>query len=475
MARRREGATWRNGAGARFWLPCGVLPASLAALLLILSPSAAQSPDPQVRTEYWRSKDPFLIPFTPSDTRIAKLYLYASEDEGRTWTYKATAQPSLGHKWFEFRPQRDGWYWFAVQTADTTGQLNPLRVDARTPPSLKVCVDTLAPKVALRAIAAPAGQVGVSWVIQDENLNNLRQNRPGTLHLEYRVSGRDAGWTPLSAEQNSVGQALWPVSGNAPLEVRLRATDDAGNVGDGSATVTPGAPVTGSSDSPGGHAAAAVKRQFTSSKRVNLKYGLQDVGKSGVSVVEVWSTSDGRSWQLLKPWKDVPKELDRPLSIPLTFDREGLYGFTLVPRSGVGRAAPGPQTGDDAQIWIEYDATPPVVRLSSVDVGRGEDDGKLLVSWTATDKNMDRADRCVTLSYAEDPKGPWTPFAKDLPNDGSYSWKMDATVPFQFFVRVEARDKAGNVGKADTVDRVKVDLNQPKANVNGIEPLSGNP
>jgi hypothetical protein len=205
---------------------------------------------------------------------------------------------------------------------------------------------------------------------------------------------------------------------------------------------------------------------------VNLKYGLQDVGKSGVSVVEVWNTMDGRSWQMLKAWKEIPKDqLDKPLAIPLTFDREGLYGFTLVPRSGVGRGAPGPQSGDDAQIWIEYDATPPVVHLTTADVGRGDDDGKLLISWTAEDKNIDRSDRCVTLSYAEDPKGPWTPFAKDLPNDGFYSWKMDSLVPFQLYVRVEARDKAGNVGKAETPEAVKVDLKQPRANVNGIEPL----
>jgi hypothetical protein len=474
MARRQTGATGGRGAGRRLWLFCGLLPVGLGALLLTLSPVAAQQPDPQVRTEYFRARD-FQLPFTP-DPRITRVHLYVSEDDGRTWTHKAVVQPSLGQRYFEFRAQRDGWYWFAVQSVDSTGLTNPLRVDAQTPPSLKVCIDTLPPKVTVQAISAPAGQVGVSWVVQDENLNNLRLGKPGTLQLEYRAS-RDAGWTPLFPELKAVGQMFWPVTTNAPLEVRVRATDDAGNVGDGSATVTPGAagaPLTGG-DSSGGHVAAAVKRQFTNSQRVNLKYGLQDVGKSGVSVVEVWNTTDGRAWQLLKPWKDIPKELDKPLAIPLTFDHEGVFGFTLVPRSGVGRGPPGPQAGDDAQIWIEYDATPPVVRLSSVEVGRGEDDGKLLISWTATDKNMDRTDRCVTLSYAEDPKGTWTPFAKELPNDGFYSWKMESTVPFQFYVRVEARDKAGNVGKADTVDRVKVDLNQPKANISGIEARADGP
>jgi hypothetical protein len=474
MARQCAGANREGAASGPVRLLWAVLPASLGALLLVLAPTAAQAPAAAPRVEYspWRD---FNIPFGDPDPRITKIHLYVSEDQGRTWAYRATAEPAKGHRWFEFRAERDGWYWFAVQTADAAGQMNPTRVDAQTPPSMKVCVDTVRPRVTLQAISAPAGQVGVGWVIQDENLNNLRQNKPNTLQLQYRVSGRDTNWTPIAAEQKAVGQAFWNVAGNAPVEVHLRVVDDAGNQGDGSTNVTPGAAVTGGVDTGVGRMLAPAKRQFTNSKKVNLKYSLQDVGKSGVSVIEVWNTADGRAWQLLKAWKDVPKELDRPLAIPLTFDREGLYGFTLVPRSGVGRGPPGPQTGDEPQVWIEYDATPPVVRLSAVEVGRGEDDGKLLISWSAEDKNIDRADRCVTLSYAEDLNGTWTPFAKDLPNDGSYSWKMESIVPFQFFVRVEARDKAGNIGRADSVDRIKVDLNQPKASVNGIEARGDGP
>jgi hypothetical protein len=471
-------AAWRASAvrGPRAGGRIALLGGLLYTLLLALSPSAAQQADPPARIEFsqWMH---FNIPFNASDPRVVKVHLYSSEDQGHTWLYRATAQPSLGHKWFEFKAERQGWYWFAVQAEDSSRQLYPAKVEPNSPPTLKVCVDTEKPKVTLQSVAAPQGQCGVSWSVQDENLANLRQGKAGTLTLDYRPSGGGQPWTPVNAEQKVAGQALWNVAASASLEVRMRVSDDAGNVGEFSTTITPGVagPASSGGGDPGAHPAGGKARQFTNSKRVNLKYGLQDVGKSGVSVVEVWNTLDGRSWQLLKAWKELPKELDKPLAIPLTFDHEGLYGFTLVPRSGVGRGAPGPQGGDDAQIWIEYDATPPVVRLTASEVGRGEDDGKLLISWTAEDKNMDRADRCVTLSYAEDPKGPWTPFAKDLPNDGSYSWKMDALVPFQFYIRVEARDKAGNVGKADTLERVKVDLNQPKANVNGIEPLSGNP
>jgi hypothetical protein len=474
MAEWRASAARGHRAGGRIALFCG----ALLALLLALSPAAAQQPDSQGRIEFSRWRD-FNIPFNASDPRVAKIHLYSSEDQGHTWSYRATAQPSLGHKYFEFKADREGWYWFSVQTEDSARQLFPAKVESGSPPSLKVCVDTEKPRITLQSVAAPSGQAGVSWSVQDDNLGNLRQGKPGTLLLDYRFTGPDQPWTPATADQKVAGQALWNVAtaASAQIEVRLRVADDAGNLGEFKATITPG--VAGAASSGGvdtsTRPAASPARKFTNNKRVNLKYSLQDVGKSGVSVVEVWNTTDGRAWQLLKPWKDIPKELDKPLAIPLTFDREGLYGFTLVPRSGVGRGAPGPQGGDDAQIWIEYDATPPVVRLSAVDVGRGDDDGKLLISWTAEDKNLDRSDKCVTLSYAEDPKGTWTPFAHDLPNDGSYSWKMDPMVPFQFYVRVEVHDKAGNVGKAETAEVVKVDLKQPKANVNGIEPLIGNP
>src|SRR5205085_3050341 len=134
------------------------------------------------------------------------------------------------------------------------------------------------------------------------------------------------------------------VATNAPLEVRLRATDDAGNVGEGAANVTPSGGGSGAVGvtPPGGGAetpppSGPAKRQFTNSREVKLKYNLEDVGVSGVSVVEVWSTPDGKSWQLLKPETNIPKGGDKPLSVRLEFKTEGLFGFTLIPRSGVGR------------------------------------------------------------------------------------------------------------------------------------------
>ena len=307
------------------------------------------------------------------------------------------------------------------------------------------------------------------YVSQNEGQNwtyhstvRVAPNQPG--HFEYQAPRDGSYWFAVQAED--ANRNVFPAVMNAQVPPSLKVVVDTGSTSSG--TTGGGTSLPQPSDK-------VRPRQFTNRTSVHLKYTLEGVGKSGISEIEIWNTTDGRSWQRLKSDTPIsPKEFDKPLMIPLKFEHEGIYGFTLIPRSGVGRGAAPPQNGDDAQIWIEYDKTPPVVRLISAEVGRGTDDGKLLFSWAATDKNMD--DKPITLSYAADLNGPWTVIVKDLPNDGFYTWKMEPPPPlFEFYVRVEARDKAGNIGKADSVERIKVDLSQPKANVNGIEPAPGNP
>jgi len=47
---------------------------------------------------------------------------------------------------------------------------------------------------------------------------------------------------------------------------------------------------------------------------------------------------------------------------------------------------------------------------------------------------------------------------------------MPDPLPYQFYVRVEAIDRAGNVGEAVTADRVKVDLSLPRAKILDVVP-----
>ena len=193
---------------------------------------------------------------------------------------------------------------------------------------------------------------------------------------------------------------------------------------------------------------------MVNSKQISLNYRVEDVGPSGV-IVELWYTQDGRNWQ-----KYAEQAKPEP---PFVFEvaREGLYGFSLVARSGVGIGDRPPQAGDPPQIWVEVDLTKPDVRLLSADVGRGADAGSLTVTWTAADKNLGR--NPITLAYSEHAEGPWQTIAASLENTGRYVWRMPSTgVPYRFLVKVEAADRAGNVGAALTPQPVIVDLSRPK-------------
>jgi hypothetical protein len=185
-----------------------------------------------------------------------------------------------------------------------------------------------------------------------------------------------------------------------------------------------------------------------------------------VSVIELWYTMDSRSWN-----KHPTRFGEDPTQKSITFDvvDEGVYGITLVAKSGVGLGDRPPQIGDRPHLWIEVDTTRPQVQLHGVTVGTGADKGKLTVAWSARDKNIEQVP--IVLSYGEQATGPWKPFTPDkLKNTGQYVWQMPGDVPYQFHVRVEAADRAGNVGEAISENLIKVDLSNPKVRILNVEP-----
>jgi hypothetical protein len=415
----------------------------------------------------------FRIPFQagPGEQRLKQLQLFFSNDQGRTWQPSAIAPPEQRH--FRFTSERDGLYWFTVQTTDQEGRHYPPSLDGAQP-SLKVIVDTQPPVITLHTLSPRGGQVGVAWEIRDDNPDTAL---PDALRLEYRTPSATA-WTTVPRNAGAT-QAYWNPETNEALEVRLRARDRAGNWGEAITFILPSSPAAATS---AGNVQGNVRdadpasatpvygppvdpdRRLVNSKRISLNYELKEVGPSGVSVIELWWTQDGRGWYR---YPQVKSGSDRP---PLVFEvnGEGVYGFTLVAKSGVGLGEQPPQVGDRPQVWVEVDMTKPVVTLQNVVVGRGADKGKLTVLWTARDKNL--AAEPIIISYAQQPTGPWTPIITRLQNTGRYVWSMPEQVPYQFLVRVEAVDLAGNVGEATTANMVKVDLSQPKVHILQVEP-----
>jgi hypothetical protein len=401
----------------------------------------------------------FQIPFkTDAPQRLKQIQLYVSTDKGQTWRQASVVPPD--RKAFDYTAQVDGVYWFAVRTVDVDDRAFPLTMDGARP-GLIVNVDTTPPVARLRALPPRDGEVGVEWEVRDDNL------LPGGVRLEYRFSG-NTSWMPLAEDLPPNGQRYWKPGTNGPVEVQLHAEDRAGNKGIDKATVVanpgPGKMATAAAESPSVRQPEGNVR-LVNSKWIALHYEIKDKGPSGVSAIELWYTRDpqGRSWSKYK-------EEDGKTPPPFKFevDGEGLYGFTLVVRSGVGMSDRPPQVGDQPQVWVEVDLTKPAVRLGAVDVGRGTDTGRLTINWAATDKNF--GPQPITLSYAKQASGPWTPITANIENSGRYVWQMPADVPYQFLVRVEATDRAGNVGADETPRLVSVDLAQPKGVILNVEP-----
>jgi len=429
------------------------------ALLLGLSLAAAavgQAPD-EVRVTPSKVRS-FRIPFQTqsNERRLREVQLLVSTDQGLSWQLAATAAPEQGH-FKEFTARQDGMYWFTVRTIDQQGRSYPA-ADGDLRAGLKVLVDTVPPTVSLEALPPRDGSVGVRWDARDENLE------PATLRLDYQSPGGNA-WTPVNVNAAAAGQVYWLPMVNGPLEVRASVADAVGNVGAATLMLGPGG--SAAPPAPAAPAVAAppgqVPLRIVNSKRISLNYKIDGEGPSGVSVVELWYTQDGRNWQ--EHGKDPTHRSPYVVDVP----GEGVYGFTLVARSGVGIGEQPPRAGDMPQVWVEVDLTKPVVRLLSVDVGKGSASGTLAIAWSATDKNL--GPQPITLSFAEQPDGPWTPITPTpVENSGRYSWRMPPGVPYQFLVRVEAVDKAGNVGVDQTPNLVKVDLAKPKPTILDVSP-----
>jgi hypothetical protein len=436
-----------------------------AVLPCIFLPLTAGYGQPPANRIIYSRQSAFRIPFeTDGDRRLQEVQLYVSEDQGQTWQQKATAPPE--QHGFYFRADHDGLYGFAVRTVDYSRRANPPTMQG-VRPQLEVFVDTQVPIVTLRQVPAADGAVAVEWDIREDNLDL------SSFLLEYHVPG-GGDWIPLAVEAAATGQRSWNPSVAGPVDVRLRVRDLAKNEGEAMLKLTPGAggsrPSSNFTDQGSGSRTQPGKR-WVNSKKISLNYEIKEEGPSGVGAVVLWFTRDGRTWN-----KYSEDTVHKP---PYVFEAtdEGVYGFALIVRSGVGLSDPDPRTGDPPQVWVEVDLTPPVVHWVNVDVGRGSESGWVTITWKATDKNFGPREP-ITLSFAEKPlgdkpQGQWTQIASGLDNTGRYRWQIPPGAPYRFLVRVEAKDLAGNVGTLETAQPVIVDLHQPKGVIRDVQPANG--
>ena len=201
-----------------------------------------------------------------------------------------------------------------------------------------------------------------------------------------------------------------------------------------------------------------------STKRFRLDYAINAIDPSGVAKVDLWMTRDnGREWTL---WGSDP---DSVSPFPVQVNDEGRYGFRVVIHSKDGLTGQGPSRGDPPDMYVHVDSRPPLVKITSVPYGRGNEAGRLVINWSASDPFISL--RPIRLSYSRGATGPWTVIEDGLRNAGRYVWKVEPNVPERIFLKIEATDQAGNVGVHQLSQSIDISGLVPRGTIRGVMPV----
>jgi hypothetical protein len=202
--------------------------------------------------------------------------------------------------------------------------------------------------------------------------------------------------------------------------------------------------------------------QYTNQPHIELNYEAK-AGPSGVGEVQLWVTmDDGKSWSHFADDSD----LEPPFAVELP--GEGAYGFALIIKSKGGLYRGGkqaPEPGEVPEMRLEVDTTPPEAVLYSVEAEPRRKD-TLFLQWNVTDRNL--TPKPITIKWSEKLGGPWQDLALEIPNTGRHEWQMPPSLPYRVYLRLEAKDLAGNLSIAETPEPVLVDLTEPEGALTGI-------
>jgi hypothetical protein len=190
------------------------------------------------------------------------------------------------------------------------------------------------------------------------------------------------------------------------------------------------------------------------SRTCTINYQLDGPAKY-TTKIDFWATADGgRTWMPIK---------DAAGGVPpakLTLPADGVFGIRIRP--GGGSKPPEPMEEPDCV--VEVDSIKPSVSLTTPTVAT--DDGMMIIGWTAEDKNL--LSNAINLYYAAKADGPWEVIVSGYKNEGVYRWALPTGLTGPVHLRVEATDRAGNVGRYDLPTPVALEASKQRVKVIGV-------
>lgn len=211
----------------------------------------------------------------------------------------------------------------------------------------------------------------------------------------------------------------------------------------------------------------ARKHRVVNLNAFQINYKMDGLGPSGVSRVEFFITeNDGLKW-----WK-YGDDKDRQSPFRVRVPHDGVFGFAIRLSSGAGLAGDAPMRGEKPEVVIEVDTTQPVVSLKPFDPNSAPGTRALKIGWSAYDANL--ADLPVGLYFAPQKTGPWESISGWVANSGEYTWNVGPEVPTSVFLRIAARDTAGNITQLDTQNPIIVDTARPSARIVDVQTFGAN-
>jgi hypothetical protein len=208
----------------------------------------------------------------------------------------------------------------------------------------------------------------------------------------------------------------------------------------------------------------AANPYYSKTRTFSLDYSVQALGNILLAAVELWGSEDGgRTWQ---KWGVDP---DRTSPFDIKVGNDGLFGFRMVIVGEGGIVLGQPTSGDSADVWIHVDTESPACRITRAVAGEGSDAGSVVIKYSSLDDHL--IENPISLYFSSQPNGPWTSIASGLENTGEFLWKVESTLPDQVFLKLEAVDKAGNIGvyRLDIPIDVKGAL--PRGRIQGFRPI----